>query len=75
MGFEYKFRNYLITVNCEKHVYFCTILWSPFHFNVYFIENTKGFFFVVFSGIAKHDEEGRLITAEYDDFYLVGACK
>ena len=61
MGFEYKFRNYLITVNCEKHVYF--------------IENTKGFFFVVFSGIAKHDEEGRLITAEYDDFYLVGACK
>ena len=28
-----------------------------------------------FSGIAKHDEEGRLITAEYDNFYLVGACK
>ena len=28
-----------------------------------------------FSGIAKHDQEGRLITAEYDNFYLVGACK
>lgn len=24
-------------------------------------------------GIAKHDQEGRLITAEYDNFYLVGA--
>ena len=34
-----------------------------------------GFFLVFFSGIAKHDEEGRLITAEYDNFYLVGACK
>ena len=31
--------------------------------------------FVVFAGIAKHDDEGRVITAEYDKFYLVTACK
>jgi len=31
--------------------------------------------FAVFAGIAKHDDEGRVITAEYDKFYLVTACK
>jgi exonuclease III len=26
-------------------------------------------------GVAEHDKEGRVITAEYDKFYLVTACK
>lgn len=26
-------------------------------------------------GIEKFDSEGRLITAEFDEFYLIGACK
>ena len=27
------------------------------------------------SGHAKHDNEGRVITAEYEDLYVVTACK
>jgi len=27
------------------------------------------------SGIEKHDKEGRVITAEYEKFYMVTACK
>lgn len=27
------------------------------------------------TGIPKHDDEGRVITAEYEDFYMVNACK
>lgn len=26
-------------------------------------------------GIAEHDTEGRVITAEYENFYLVTACE
>lgn len=29
----------------------------------------------VVTGIPKHDDEGRVITAEYEDFYMVNACK
>jgi len=29
----------------------------------------------IFAGISEHDNEGRVITAEFDDFYLVTACK
>ncbi len=29
----------------------------------------------VSAGISEHDNEGRVITAEFDDFYLVTACK
>lgn len=27
------------------------------------------------TGISEHDNEGRVITAEFEDFYLVTACK
>ena len=30
---------------------------------------------IFFLGIAKHDKEGRVITAEYEKFYFVTACK
>lgn len=26
-------------------------------------------------GIKEHDQEGRLIVAEYDSFYVIGCCK
>ena len=29
----------------------------------------------VFSGIAEHDNEGRVITAEFKEFYLVASCE
>ena len=29
----------------------------------------------IFPGIAKHDNEGRVITAEFEDFYLVTSCE
>ena len=56
---------------------FISVLFYGLPFILMFIslKIQRVFFVVVFSGIAKHDEEGRLITAEYDDFYLVGACK
>ena len=28
-----------------------------------------------FSGIAEHDNEGRVITAEFKEFYLVASCE
>ena len=34
-----------------------------------------GTYTYIFAGISEHDNEGRVITAEFDDFYLVTACK
>ena len=35
----------------------------------------RGKMYHVFSGIEEHDNEGRVITAEFKDFYLVASCE
>lgn len=35
----------------------------------------RGKMYHVFSGIAEHDNEGRVITAEFKEFYLVASCE
>ena len=32
-------------------------------------------YFMVITGIEKHDSEGRVITAEFEKFFLVTSCK
>lgn len=31
--------------------------------------------FFIFSDVEEHDKEGRVITAEFEDYYVVTACE
>ena len=41
----------------------------------YFYGLQRGKMYHVFSGIEEHDNEGRVITAEFKEFYLVASCE
>ena len=41
----------------------------------YYYGLQRGKMYHVFSGIEEHDNEGRVITAEFKEFYLVASCE